>query len=202
VDALEAEKIPAKDIPVHIARQIASLPGNPFGGRIEKAWGSIRPATQDKVKRLAEWKTKLAAIDLAQADRSRGEKVYEQSCGACHKLFGKGAAVGPDLTGGQRQSLDYWAENLVDPSAIVPKEYKLEVLELKNGRVISGAIQVETPKALTVRTTTETFTIDPADLESRKVTNQSLMPEGQLERFSPQELVDLLGYLMSKNEGK
>lgn len=200
IDALEAEKIPSKDIPVHIARQIASLPGNPFGARIEKAWGSIRPSTQDKVKRLADWKTKLAALDLTQANRSRGEKVYEQSCGACHKLFGKGAAVGPDLTGGQRHSLDYWAENLVDPSAIVPKEFKLEVLELKNGRVISGAIQVETPKALTVRTTTETLTIDPADLESRRVTNQSLMPEGQLERFSTQELVDLLGHLMSKNQ--
>ena len=202
LDALESDKIAPRDIPVHIARQIALLPGKEFALRIEKNWGSIRPSNQDKVKRLGDWKTKLAALDLKTANLTDGAKVYEQSCGACHKLFGKGASLGPDLTGGQRQSLDYWAENLVDPSAIVPKEYKLEVLELKNGRVISGAVQIETPLALTVRTTTETITISPSELETRRVTNQSLMPEGQLERFTPKELVDLLGYLMTKEGAK
>lgn len=200
LDQLESGNIAPRDLPVHVARQISSLNDKEIGARLEKAWGTVRKPQGDKAARFQEWRTKLQAIDLKNADLTSGARVFEQSCGACHKLFGKGADLGPELTGGQRQNMEYWLENLLDPSAVVPREFKMDIFELKNGRVISGAVQSETPNAIHIRTTNEKVTLAPADIESRRATNQSLMPEGQLERFTPAELRDLLGYLMSSGK--
>ena len=41
----------------------------------------------------------------------------------CHTLFGIGGKVGPDITGSNRANLDYLLENILDPSAVIPKEY-------------------------------------------------------------------------------
>lgn len=199
LDAIDAGQIPARDVPAHIARQIDSVGDKATKARLEKTWGMIRPPQKEKTARLQEWKTKLEQIELSRSDLVKGARVFEQSCGACHKMFGKGAELGPELTGGQRQSLDYWLENLLDPSAVVPREFKMELIELKNGRIIAAAVQTETPTSLTVRTTNETIQVPVAQIESRRPTNQSLMPEGQLERFTPEELRDLFGFLMSKN---
>ena len=36
---------------------------------------------------------------IAQADASKGRLVYSGLCAVCHKLYGEGAAIAPDLTG-------------------------------------------------------------------------------------------------------
>ena len=48
---------------------------------------------------IVEWKKKLNPEILAKADASRGRKIFDMTCGTCHKLFGQGVALGPDLTG-------------------------------------------------------------------------------------------------------
>ena len=40
-------------------------------------------------------------------------------------MFGEGGDVGPELTGSQRANLDYVLENVLDPSAVVPREFRL-----------------------------------------------------------------------------
>ena len=75
-----------------------------------------------------------------------------KTCAACHTLFGEGGKIGPDITGSNRANLDYILENVLDPSAIVGKDYRMTILALKDGRVVSGLIQKETDSALTIRT--------------------------------------------------
>ena len=40
-------------------------------------------------------------------------------CSACHKLYGIGGDIGPDITGSDRRNLDYILENVLDPSGAV-----------------------------------------------------------------------------------
>jgi len=47
------------------------------------------------------------------------------ACAACHTLYGEGGKVGPDLTGGGRDNLDYLLENIVDPSAVVTADFRM-----------------------------------------------------------------------------
>jgi len=98
------------------------------------------------------------------------------------------------LTGSQRMNLDYLFENVLDPSAVVAKEYLMVVVGMKDGRVINGIVQKETPGAVTVRTTTEDVVIVKDEIERRVTSNQSMMPDGLLEGLSSTDARDLIGY--------
>jgi putative heme-binding domain-containing protein len=73
-------------------------------------------------------------------------------CANCHRLFGTGGEIGPDLTGSQRANLDYILENMIDPSASVARDYQMEILVTISGRVITGLVIAETETAVTVAT--------------------------------------------------
>ena len=66
--------------------------------------------------------------------------IFNTACASCHTLYGEGGKVGPDLTGGGRNNLDYLLENIVDPSAVVTADFRMSILDLKDGRVLNGLI--------------------------------------------------------------
>jgi putative membrane-bound dehydrogenase-like protein len=198
--AVEKEMLPRSDISLLAARQILALNDKTLAGRLEKVWGKIQPASQERVALIKKWTAALSAEAMKSADAAKGRAVFTRSCAACHKLFGEGSDVGPDLTGSQRANLDYLLENVLDPSAVVPREYQVSVFSLLDGRLISGIVQKETPDGLTVRTANETIVIPKADLETRKATNQSIMPEGLFDQLKPEEVRDLVAYLRSPEQ--
>src|SRR5262249_25892636 len=149
-------------------RQMLALNHKPIQETLAKVWGTIRPASQQKAALMAHYKGLLSFDYLSSADRSHGRQVYVRTCAACHRLFGEGGDVGPDLTGSQRANLDYILENLLDPSAIVAQDYQVTVLETKDGRVLSGIIKQETDKTVTVRTQNESIIVPKDEIETRK----------------------------------
>ncbi|MCA9427889.1 MAG: hypothetical protein KC994_22610, partial [Candidatus Omnitrophica bacterium] len=78
----------------------------------------------------------------------------------CHVLFGEGKSIGPDLTGGQRQNIDYLLENILDPSAMVAEGFQMSTLFMKDERVLTGVILEETDSTVNLQTQDETLTID------------------------------------------
>ena len=130
------------------------------------------------------------------------DELFTKHCAACHKLYGEGGEVGPDLTGSQRANLDYLLENVLDPSAVVPREFQVANFTLADGRLVSGIVLKETPDGLSVRTANETVTIVKGDIEQRKQTNQSIMPEGLFDALKPEEVRDLVAYLRSSQQIK
>jgi putative heme-binding domain-containing protein len=197
LDAVEKGTVAPRDITPFFARQIQALKDPKVTQRLEKVWGTVRPASQERAKLMQRYRAILA--DTAKpANQQNGKLLFMKTCASCHRLFGEGRAVGPDLTGSQRTNLDYLLENILDPSAVVAREYTVTVIEMKDGRTISGMIGEETPAALAVQTQTERLVLARADIESMTPTRVSLMPEGLLDRLSEQEVRDLFGYLMRK----
>jgi putative membrane-bound dehydrogenase-like protein len=197
LDAIESETIDRKEVSALIVRQLQALEDKAVSERLAKVWGDIRPASADKQLRIAESKSRLSPDELKSADLSRGRAIYAKTCASCHKLFDEGGRVGPELTGSQRANLDYVLDNVLDPSAIVPREYQAHVLRLADGRVVQGVILEETPQTLVVQTANETIRVSTTDIESRKESGLSMMPEGLLDRLTAEELRDLVGYLGS-----
>src|SRR5262249_13556818 len=111
-----------------------------------------------------------------------------------------GGEVGPDITGGNRASLDYLLENILDPSAIIPKEYIATKIDLKNGRVVTGIVKEETKAALTVVTQNETLTIPVADIDDRTPSSVSMMPDDLLKELNPHQIRSLIAYLQSPGQ--
>jgi putative heme-binding domain-containing protein len=67
---------------------------------------------------------------------------------------------------------------------------------MKDGRVLNGFITAKTEKTVTLRTMTEKLTLDRGEISGTQEMPQSMMPEGLLQAFSPEQIRDLFGYLM------
>ncbi|VTT99818.1 membrane-bound dehydrogenase domain protein : Putative membrane-bound dehydrogenase OS=Singulisphaera acidiphila (strain ATCC BAA-1392 / DSM 18658 / VKM B-2454 / MOB10) GN=Sinac_5736 PE=4 SV=1: Cytochrom_C [Gemmataceae bacterium] len=200
LDAVEKKDVPRADIPVTTARQIHALNDKALSTRLETVWGKIGVASKERAALTKKWKELLTEDTLAKANASNGRALFAKHCGACHKMFGEGQAVGPELTGSQRTSLDYVLENVLDPSAVVPREFQMVNFATADDRVISGIVLRETKDAVTVRTTNDTVVLPAADIAARKQTNVSIMPDGLLDQMKPDEVRDLIAFLRSKEQ--
>jgi putative heme-binding domain-containing protein len=156
----------------------------------------VSVASADTQRRIDALRGALGPDVLAAGDCRRGRRLYEQSCSRCHRLFGTGETIGPDLTGGQRMNLDYLLENILDPGGVVSRDYRMSIVELADGRVVSGLVTARDDRTLSIVTPTERRTFDLADVERVTLTSQSPMPEGLLDRMAPDEIRDLVAYLM------
>jgi putative heme-binding domain-containing protein len=139
----------------------------------------------------------LASASEQPADLSRGRVVFNRTCLACHRLYDSGGDVGPDLTGSDRANIDYILENVLDPSAAVSRDFTLTILATTDGRLISGIIREQNDASLVIQTANERLVVPREDVEAIKPSTSSMMPEGQLETLSNQEIRDLFAYLAS-----
>lgn len=200
LDAIEGEAIPRKDVHAYHVRQLRSFQDAGIVDRIQEVWGSIRESSADKKAKIAQYKSRLTEDILANADLSHGRVVFNKTCAACHKLFGQGYDIGPDITGSNRANLDYILENAIDPSSVVSKEYRMSTLVLADGRVVTGLVQNETDSAYTVRTVNDVLLVAKADVDDISQSELSLMPEGQLDQLAADDVRDLIAYLASPSQ--
>jgi putative membrane-bound dehydrogenase-like protein len=194
--AVEAGKIPKADFGPSAARQVRAFNDAKLNEQLSKVWGEARETSADKLKLVAELKARHTPESLAKADLGKGRAIFAGVCGQCHKLYGEGGALGPDLTGSGRHDLNYLVENIVDPSAVVDAAYYLNSITLKDGRVLSGIVGAQTDRTLTLRSVGQETVIDKQDITKRETLPISLMPEGLLQAFTPEQQRDLLAYLM------
>jgi putative heme-binding domain-containing protein len=194
---MEKKQVPRQDVSAFSARQIQALGSNDLTDKLTKVWGDIRPASAEKTGLMKKYKDAMTPEYLKKANLPRGRLLFQKTCAACHRLFDDGGNVGPELTGSQRSNLDYILENMLDPSAIVARDYQVTILTTTSGRVITGIIKQESAKAFTVQTQNELIVLPKEDIESRKQSPLSIMPEGQLDPLTMNEVRDLVAYLAS-----
>ena len=142
----------------------------------------------------------LTPNNLKRVNLSNGRLLYNRTCAACHKLYGEGGQIGPDITGSDRATLDYVLENVLDPNAAIAKDYLLNVVTTKDGRTVNGIVAVENNDSLTVQSLTERIVLSKEDLATRQTLPVSMMPEGIFQALKDEEVRDLVGYLSSKRQ--
>ncbi|RMG36335.1 MAG: dehydrogenase [Planctomycetota bacterium] len=200
LQAIGEGKVPRDEVSAFHVRQMLSLGDAELAAAIRRQWGTLRQTSAEKRAQIAELKEWLTPKRLAAADRRLGRAVFDQLCGKCHRLFGQGAKIGPDLTGSNRKNLDYLLENVIDPAALIPKGYELHVIALDDGRVINGMIVRNSGGTLVVQTQNERLVLDADSVEAISVSDSSLMPEGQLKRLSREQIAALFAYLMGDGQ--
>jgi putative membrane-bound dehydrogenase-like protein len=200
LDQIAAGGIPRQDLTAFHARQIRGLGSPALTERLAQVWGVERDSAADRREQIALLKRKLDAAVLARADRGHGRAVFDRVCASCHKLYGHGGEVGPDLTGGGRDNLDYLLENLVDPSASVSADFRMVVVAMNDGRALNGLVRARTDRTLTLQTQTEVLVLDRREIDTVQTSPVSLMPDGLLASLSEAETRDLLSYLMNQSQ--
>ena len=200
LDQIAAGGIPRQDLSAFHARQIRGLGAPAITERLAQVWGVERDSAADRREQIATLKRKLGSSALVQADRRRGRAVFDRVCGTCHKLYGYGGEIGPDLTGAGRDNLDYLLENLVDPSASVSADFRMVVVAMNDGRALNGLVRARTDRTLTLQTQTAALVLDRQEIETVQPSPLSLMPDGLLAGLSETESRDLLAYLMHQTQ--
>ncbi len=200
LNAVEKGDVPKADITAFTARQITALKDQSVLGKLGTVWGEVKPASATRTVQISKYKELLTPDALKSGNAGNGRLLFAKNCATCHKMYGEGQAVGPELTGAQRSNLDYILENVIDPSAVVANEYKMHEFQLLDGRVVTGIVKKESPQAITVRTVNEELVIPVSDIDKRKPTQNSVMPEGLFDAMKPDDVRDLVAYLMGKEQ--
>jgi len=200
LNAVSENKFPRSLIQTTTLRQLQYLGNEDINKRLIELFPEAAQVNEDKRKRIVDLQEQLSKTDEPAGSPTAGRKLFDQSCAKCHRLFGEGSQIGPELTGSQRSNLNYLLDNIVDPSAQLADTYRMSVIRLEDGRVIMGVVLQQNEKVLTLQTADERLALSVADIEEIQRTNKSLMPEGLLDSLTQQQIRDLVSYLQSSRQ--
>jgi putative heme-binding domain-containing protein len=162
----------------------------------QKHWG------HDHAPTTAEMEAKIhqlaGALRNGSGNPYEGQKVFTVSCAVCHRLFGQGGQVGPDLTTYKRDDIDSLLLNVINPSAEIREGYENYLVTTKDGRSLSGFLADKDARVVVLRGLDgENNVVARADITEMKTSGMSLMPEGLLDALNQQQVRDLFAYLRS-----
>jgi len=200
IDEIAKGNVARADLSAAQARQIRSLNDPAVTKKLAEVWGEVRDTPKDRTDLIAKWKADLTPASLKAADKSNGRAVFAKTCANCHRLYGSGGEIGPDLTGAGRKDIDYLLGNIIDPSAEVNKDFQITTFKLLDGRVLNGVVVAETEQTLAVQTADARLTFPKGDVDGRVKSPLSLMPDGLLQPLTPDQVRDLIAYLMSDGQ--
>jgi putative heme-binding domain-containing protein len=191
LDAVEAGTVPAAVIPPNRRALLLADRDPSIRTRASALLGEAKTGPRDVV--YLQYRT---ALDLP-SDRDRGARVFERECIICHKLGERGHAVGPNLASVQRRTPNEVLLHILDPNREVAPEYLEYAVSLEDGRVASGLVVAETAVSLSLRRAGGVEdTVLRANIEAITGTRKSLMSEGLEARITPQEMADLITFIL------
>jgi putative heme-binding domain-containing protein len=194
IAAIDAGQIPQTEVSAPLAAQLRGLRDPQIDAWVEKNWGSVRSSSADKQQEIEQHKKFLGTEAILAADPRKGREHFLQRCAACHVLHGEGQKIGPELPGSYKD-LDYLLQNILDPNAVIGKDYQQTLVRTKDGQILSGVIAGEEETAVTLKTLVGSSTIQRKDIESIETLEHSLMPEGLLTGLQEDDIRDLFLYL-------
>jgi putative membrane-bound dehydrogenase-like protein len=137
----------------------------------------------------------------SDGDPGKGRAVFfragENACGGCHRVQGRGQWVGPDLsTIASKYGKGELLRSILNPSASIPYSFHSLVIAAKDGRVLTGLAVEDAGDRLVLKTADgQRVVLRASEIEDRKESEVSLMPEGLAETMGENDLVDLLAFL-------
>lgn len=197
LEHVDSGQMAAQEVPQAEVRSVAQFEDMQLDALVRKHWGKINATPEDKLAVVRRFSNDLSTNrDKPPGDPVRGHQLFLQSCAACHVLFGEGGKIGPDLTAANRKDKDFLLTSIVDPSAVIRKEYLNYNLKTKDGRTITGSVIEESAASITLaNVANERTTVARETIASMEDSGISLMPEGLLHPMTPQDRRDLFSYI-------
>jgi putative membrane-bound dehydrogenase-like protein len=198
--AIHQKHVPARDLTADLVRQLRELKDAALDQRIAAIWGSVRDTSADMAKLIAQYRKMLKTPPPKAPEPSLGRTVFARTCQQCHTLYGVGGKVGPDITGSNRADLDYLLSNILDPSAVMAKEYQPSIIITTSGRVITGIVKDQSANAVTLQTANDLVVVPRKEIDEMRQSPQSMMPNDLLTPLSEHEVRSLIGYLSGRQQ--
>ncbi len=197
LEATDSGVIPKSDLTAFFVRQIANLGNADLNQKLEQQWGKLSQSSQEQKAAIGSMVAEYKSAPLWAYSGAAGAGHFKQLCATCHQDDPGSERIAPRLEGSGSKGIDYVVENIVQPNAVIGRDFQARIILTVQGRVISGLVVNQTDSALTIRTASATETIAMDDIEEVKVSENSFMPEGLLNTLNQQQRIELFKYLMS-----
>ncbi len=189
-------RVPVSHFNADIVRQLSLHKDPEIDAAIERHWkGLLAVAPTEEV--LKEGERIKQVLRGGSGDAVLGKTLFTQRCAICHKLFGEGNEIGPELTGYERGSLDFWLTAIMTPSIEIREGYGNYIIRLKNGQLTMGIIAKQDASGVTLRDAANQLTqVKQSDIEAMEASPVSLMPPMLTSGLSDADLRNLFAYMM------
>ncbi len=191
LDALAAKTIALADLGPLRMHRLRTHPDAAIAQRATKLFDELGYKPSAKVSELV---ARFLPIASQPGDAAAGKLIFEKNCIQCHRVDGKGAEIGPDLTGMGTHGAQQLLHVILDPNATVEPGYNEWQLETKDGKLVTGTMAREDARAVVLRSTNGDAEVARDDIDWIKDTGRSPMPEG-LESIGAEGFRDLFAYL-------
>ncbi len=169
------------------------------GAKIVKTSDLPPVLTADAATALDVKFTKYRALIFHPGDVARG-KQFAAVCMACHLFGTTGGNIGPNLSAVGAMGPESILRNILTPNAAMENGYRIFRVELKSGDLVDALFVSEDKDAVVIRLPgAEDRRIPRSEIRATSYQRRSLMPEGLLDGFTPEQASDLFAYLLSLN---
>lgn len=194
LNLVEQEQVDPTEVSLDQLRRVALHRDREMNAIVIRFWGRIGSGTPEE--KLATMRRFNNDLRPGGGDLTRGRVLFRKHCATCHTLFGEGLKIGPDLTTANRKDRAALLAAIVDPSAVIRREYLSYVAVTNSGQVITGLLAEQDGAQITLLDAkNRRIKISRDDVESFSESPVSLMPDRQLEELTPQQIRDLFSYL-------
>jgi putative heme-binding domain-containing protein len=192
-------KVASKAIPVHAVdvnqvRKLQAIKDPEIARLVKSLWGTVR--TERNRQREQVVRQMRRHLTSTPGDPKAGEAVFKRVCAQCHKIYGEGQEVGPDLTSNGRNDFDQLVSNVFDPSQVIGDAYESTTIATQDGRILTGLLVEEGADHIILKLQGgKVETVPRSSIDEMKTASISLMPEGLESQMTPRELADLFAFL-------
>ncbi len=194
LEAIDSGKLKPDMLPIDVVRKLTFLKGDKLAALVKKHWPKLEGASTSEMQELI---ARFASVAKSEGGEPfEGKKIFMQSCGKCHLLFGEGGRIGPDLTAFKRNDVNHILTNVINPSAEIREGFEAIVVVTTDGRTITGFRADQDARVLVVRGIDgQNISISRDDIEETVPLKKSLMPEGLLNNLTEEQVRNLFTYL-------
>lgn len=197
LEAVANEVIAREYLNAFHVRQLSELKNASVDQKIAEIWGPIKTTPLEKKAEIERMEHVFNEAPLWAYDQRAGFEHYQKLCAPCHRIGNVGVALGPTLTGASKHGVRYFLENIIDPDAVVGKDFQLMIVEREDDTVVTGLAVANTASAVTLRNSAGPVVIPRADITEATLSEKSMMPEGLLDALNELEKIELLKFLNS-----
>ena len=194
LDAIASKQIPTTVLNVTQLRKLQESRDPRILKQIKALWGTIRDRRDPKHERVAA--QMRSVVQKTPGDPVKGQAVFKKVCALCHKIYGEGQDVGPELTSNGRNDFDSLISNVFDPSLVIGPGYQATTLATTDGRILTGLLVEDGKERVLLKLQGgQVETIQRRQIAEIKTSELSLMPDSFDSQLSRQEAVDLCAFL-------
>jgi putative membrane-bound dehydrogenase-like protein len=194
MDALEQQALQPQDLGPRLLHRLRYHPKDALAQRAK----TLLTSTTNTA--VAQQLAQLLPLVSAPGNPERGAELFAEHCGTCHVFEGRGAEVGPNLTGMGAHGIEELLGIVLDPNREVDPAYVEFVAETVEGTTVTGIMVRETDEAVVLRNTGGDVEVSRDDLETLRSTGMSLMPTG-LGDLGPDVLRDIMAHVTRGTQG-